>query len=215
MRHVLVVVAVAAGLAGCGGLDNRVLSEGQLRVAVPLSELEAGKAWVALPALGRVAFLGDAGVAAFAQLEPGPVDVVLLASREKGVVLRAQVRARETVDLGTVALARTQRLLVELSAQGDPDLGKATATLRGLPLGDVRADDEGEFELGPVPPGCFDVDLRVPGYGELSASACTTSDGGASTRVALPEPTGQVGREGCLVTGCRDGKRCGPRFVCE
>lgn len=214
MRRMLQALVVIAA-TGCGGFDNRVLGEGQLRVSVPLSALDVGKAWVAIPSRGRVEPLGDSGSVLLTQLEPGAVDVVVLASREQGAVVRATVRSRETAELGTVSLTRTQKLKLELSALGEPDLGKATAKLPGLPLDETRVEDDGEVELGPVPPGCYAVDLRVPGYGELTATACTTSDGGASTRVALPDPTGQSGREGCQVTGCRDGKRCGPRWVCE
>lgn len=211
----LLTALVAVAFAGCGGFDNRVLTQGQLALRVATHELEPGKAWVALPSRGLVAPISDAGVALLGELEPGAVDVVVMASREAGAFLRTTVRARETVDLGTLALSRAQRIRVELDTEGEPNLAQTTGLLRGLPLAEVHAEDDGDLELGPVPPGCYELELRVPGYGQLSANGCTATDGGSPSRVALPQPNGQAGREGCVVTGCRDGRRCGSRFVCE
>jgi Cys-rich repeat protein len=86
---------------------------------------------------------------------------------------------------------------------------EAQVSLVGTPVAPKQLDEDGRLSMGPLPDGCYTLNVSLPGFREVSSETCVSAGERKDVKVNLPPPL-----SGCMETGCADGFLCMPDGQC-
>ncbi|QRO00923.1 carboxypeptidase regulatory-like domain-containing protein [Archangium violaceum] len=202
---VMMTLAVAVG--ACGGFDNTPFRTGTVRGR--LTEADPSVALVSLvgdPALrGTVA---EDGSFVLKNVPAGPVELFILASADKAVRLPVQVPGGGSAHLEEVVPREAGFLALRVKAPSHQRVSDGQVSVMGMPFQGLRLDEDGCLRLGPLPDGCYDLEVSVPGYPVKKTNACVKESEQKELKVQLSEPDDDLIKQGCTVTGCERGTHC-------
>lgn len=201
--HRWALVAVLA--AACGELQNAPFYPATVRGA--LSGVDPAFAVIAVRDAGLSVVPDSTGAFELEGVAPGSATLFVVANETHGRLIELRVAGGQVNDLGVLQLEPTSRIVVELEAPSAQRLDLAAVMVNGVPAHVTPTSELGEGSIGPLPAGCYQVDVRVPGFVNVSESVCLTAGERRELHVRLPEPDGTITR-GCAVTGCLNGYHC-------
>ncbi len=208
----LIASLVVVGLSACGGLENEPLTLGIVRGSL---ERASASGWVAIA--GRPTTrqaLGAGGTFEFRDLQHGEIELFGVANDAEALRRTVAVEGGGITQLGQLAAHPGGFVSVDVKTSTGLFLGRGTVEIPNQPW-TTTLDILGHGSLGPLPVGCWDIHLSIPGAAVLERQACTTEGGTEAAEFDLVEPDGTPGHEGCAITGCQDGLECGDDRICH
>jgi hypothetical protein len=206
----VMMVALALGVGACGGFDNTPFRTGTVR----------GRLTEANPAVALVSLVGNPGVRStvaedgsfvLERVPAGPVELFIVASADKAVRLQVVVPGGGSAQVRDVVPRAAGFLEVRVKAPARQRVGDGQLSVVGTPFQRLHLEEDGSLLAGPLPEGCYRLEVSVPGFPVKKSESCVGEREHAAVDVPLPEPEdGSV----CAVTGCERGSQCAPDGRC-
>jgi hypothetical protein len=99
-------------------------------------------------------------------------------------------------------------LEVGVKAPARQRVGGGQLSVVGTPFQGLHLEEDGSLRAGPLPEGCYDLEVSVPGFPLKRTEACVDEREHKEVSVQLPEPDDDALNRGCAVTGCERGSHC-------
>ncbi|MDQ3262377.1 MAG: hypothetical protein M3Y59_01765 [Myxococcota bacterium] len=206
MRATLPVLCLL--LAGCGELYNQPLRFGTVRGTVLGADREL--AFAAL--MGRTeerSNVEDDGRFELDEVPVGEHQLIVVITATSAVRRTLHVTGGSLTELGVIDAEPASTATLTLVSPGRQLTDDGIVWIDQFPLPALELEvTTGTATLGPLPPGCYLAKGLVEGLGEASTPFCTAGGETLALDLALPSPTGEGGREGCVRTGCQAGFSC-------
>jgi hypothetical protein len=205
--HIVIAVLLAQGLGGCGGLVNEPFRVGT--VHGQLTESDPRVALVSV--LGAPDLRSDVapdGTFTLERVPAGEAELFIVASASRAARVLLTVPSGQSLDLGEVIPKEASFLELGVIAPAHQQVDEAQVTVAGTPLRQLPLDEKGDRLVGPMPDGCYTLEISLPGFPEVSSETCVSAGESKRVKVNLPAPDSRNGERGCAVTGCTEGFLC-------
>jgi hypothetical protein len=205
--HIVMAVLLALGMGGCGELINTPFLVGTVHGRLTESD----------PALGQVSVLGapelrsgvaPSGTFKLEDVPAGEAELFIVASANRAVRVQLTVPSGQSLHLGEVTPKEASFLELTVKAPSHQRVDEARVSVAGTPLQRLPLDRGDEVRVGPMPDGCYTLEISLPGFREVSSETCVSAGEHKQVKVNLPAPDGRNGDRGCAVTGCTEGFLC-------
>ena len=212
LLKVAVLLAAAGALGACGSIDNAPLRVGTVRGR--LTQVDPSLALVAVVGAPDISTpVGPNGRFELAGVPVGEAELFVLASAESALRLPVHVDGARAVEVGDVAPRPGGFLRLEVTAPGQQAVSAASVTVDGTPLRKVKIDKSGLVKVGPLPEGCYAVEVTAAGFPPRAQQSCVGAGEQKPVKVDLQDDPGYAQR-GCQFSGCVEGAVCGPDGSC-
>jgi hypothetical protein len=202
---------LALGVAGCGELSNEPF----------LYSTVQGRLTESDPAVAQVAVVGrpelNAPVAAdgsftLSQVPIGRVDLLVLATQERALRVTVRVEPGRPAVVGELQPRQAASLQLRVKAPGLLRVRSGSVSVLGTPLLGLALADEGLLRVGPLPQGCYELQVSVPRFPATKAQACVNEGERQELEVMLPTP---LVNQGCASSQeCAHGNQCDAQGQC-
>jgi S1-C subfamily serine protease len=207
MRLMPLMLAFVFVLAACGGFENAPLEQGWVKGRLVGADATASVALLGLPDVGVA--LSDSPDFNLGPLQQGDVELIAIASPTHALRFTATVVGGQIVELGALQPKKASYVKLQVSAVGGESVAGAQGRVVGTRLESFTPAADGTLRVGPLPRGCYTVNIACPGLGMMDRAECVGDDGDDLDDAAeFDEPDGGSENEGCRVTGCTAGLRC-------
>ncbi len=205
----LMVLAVS----GCGGLDNAPFRMGTVQ----------GRLTESTPSVALVSLMGNPGVRStvaedgsfvLERVPAGPVELFIVASPKQAVRLPAVVPGGGSTNLEDVVPRAAGFLELEVRAPARQPVGNGQVSVKGTPFQRLLLEQDGSLNLGPLPEGCYSLEVSVPGFPDEETETCVGESEHKEVKVQLRSPGVGLLSRGCAATGCARGNQCAPDGRC-
>jgi Cys-rich repeat protein len=211
MRHTLHIamgVLLTLGSIGCGELVNAPFLIGT--VHGQLTESDPDAAFVSV--MGSPELRGTVardGTFKLEQVPAGEAELFIIASADKALRVPLIVQGGQSVSVGVLTPKEASFLSVRVKAPSHHSVDEARVSLEGTPVAPKQPDEDGRLTMGPLPDGCYTLNVSLPGFREVSSETCVSAGERKDVKVNLPPPN-----SGCMETGCSDDFLCMPDGQC-
>lgn len=209
-----VLMALPLAVAACGGFDNTPFLTGTVRGRLTESD----------PALAVVSRVGNpelrASVATdgsfvLENVPAGTGELFIVASADKAARLPVVVPGGGSTRVDDVVPRAGAFLKLKVKASSRQKVNNGKASVRGTPFQDLQLDTEGALLLGPLPAGCYSLDVSAPGFQGKPTDVCVTESENEDVEVKVdPSEQDDSATQDCSVTGCETGSTCLPDGRC-
>lgn len=202
---------LALGVAGCGELSNEPFRYGTVQGR--LTESDPAVAVVAVVGRPELSTRVEAdGSFTLRQVPVGKVDLLVLATQERALRLTVRVEPGQAAVVGELQPRQAAALQLRVRAPGLLRVSSGSVSVLGTPLLGLALADEGLLRVGPLPQGCYALQVSVPRFPSTEAQACVNEGEQQELEVLLPPP---LGNPGCADDEeCTRGSRCNPQGQC-
>jgi hypothetical protein len=204
-RRSLTALLLGPVLAGCGGLSNTPFMPATVQGLV--SGVDPAFAVVAVRDAGLSTVPDSSGHFVLEGVLPGSASLFVVANEQAGVLLDVTIEGGQVNDLGTLTLQPTASITLELEAPSAQRLDLAVVKVNGVPARISPTSERGEALIGPLPEGCYELSVQVPGFQSLDETLCLARGEQREAHLRLPDPNGST-QLGCGATGCLPGYAC-------
>lgn len=222
----MALLALAA--AGCGELSNEPFLystvQGRLTESDPAVALVAveGRPELNTPVAADGSFT-------LHQVPVGRVDLLVLATQERALRLTVRVQPGQPAVVGEVQPRPAGSLQLRVIAPGLLRVRSGSVSVLGTPLLGLALADEGLGRVGPLPQGCYELQVSVPRFPATEVQACVNEGEQRELQVQLPPPLvsqgcansqecargSQCAQGQCVAQGCSTEADCPPGLVCR
>jgi hypothetical protein len=222
--HIAMAVLLPLCSLGCGELTNAPFRVGT--VHGQLTESDPGAALVSVINAPEVRAPVEAdGSFLLKEVPAGEAELFIIASASKTLRVPLIVQGGQSISVGVLMPKAASFLSVQVKAPGHQPVDGALVSLVGTPVEPLRPNEHGSLLIGPLPDGCYTLNLSLSGFPQVLSDTCVSAGESKEVKVNLPAPS-----KGCVETSCSggflcmpDGKcaqcsdnsQCGPGFTCH
>ena len=195
------------GAVGCGEFSNAPFREGTVRGR--LTEVDPAVALVSVVgAPGVRTRVAEDGTFRLGRVPAGPVELLAIASVDTAARVEVVVPGGQSVEVPPVAPRPAGFLEVRVKAPARQRLDVGQLSVKGTSYQRLQLDAEGGLRVGPLPKGCWRLEVSVPGFPVATAESCVGEGERQEVPVALPTPGEDFVHRGCKASGCPAGSLC-------
>jgi hypothetical protein len=209
MRRAHYIAAALAALlpAGCGGIWNEPLRVAIVKGRVIGADPAVGLALVRERTHIRSA-LDEEGRFELREVPAGKAELFIIASSNGAIIQQIETTGGQVLVLPDIQPSPAARLEVRCDVDGGYSTAQGTVTVVGTPFEQVELGSDERVYLGPMAPGCYEIQVSVPSIGFKTVNQCL--EGGVETRVEVVFDRPGSGKEGpgCSGSGCDEGLLC-------
>lgn len=207
-QHIAMGFLLTLGSLGCGELENAPFRIGT--VHGQLTESDPATALVSV--MGSPELRGTVepdGSFVLMQVPAGEAELFIIASASKTLRVPLIVQGGQSVSLGLLTPKEASFLSVRVRPPSHQPVEQAQVSLVGTPLEPLPVDEDGRLSVGPLPDGCYTLNVSLPGFPDVRSDTCVSAGEKKEVKVNLPAPS-----SGCMETGCSDDFLCMPDGQC-
>ncbi|HEX8435012.1 carboxypeptidase regulatory-like domain-containing protein [Archangium sp.] len=202
-----VVMALALVASACGGFDNTPFRTGTVR----------GRLTEANPSVALVSLVGSPGLrgtvaedGAFVleRVPAGAGELFIVASADRAVRLPVVVQGGGSTQVRDVVPHAAGFLELRVRAPARQLVGNGQVSVVGTPFQRLRLEADGSLRVGPLPEGCYGLEVSVPGFLVKQVDACVGESEHREVKVQISAPDADPLHRGCAVSGCERGSHC-------
>jgi hypothetical protein len=206
--HIAMAVLLGLGAGGCGELQNEPFRFGT--VHGQLTESDSAVALVSVMGSPELrSSVAPDGTFTLEQVPAGKAELFIIASGSRTLRAPLIVQGGQSVTVGPLTPKEASFLSLRVRAPAHQGVAQARVSLAGTPVEQLTLDKNERVSVGPLPDGCYTLDISLPGFPEVQSEACVSAGEHKEVRVNLPAP-----ESGCSVTGCSDDFLCMPDGRC-
>lgn len=208
-----VLMSLALVASACGGFDNTPFRTGKVR----------GRLTEADPAVARVSLVDNPGLSStvaedgsflLEHVPAGPKELFIVASASKAVRLSVVVPGGGSARLEDVEPREAGFLKLQVKAPSRLGVGGGQVSVTGTPFEQLRLEDDGVLQVGPLPAGCYLLETSVPGFRVDQTEACVDEREIKKVKINLSKLDENLDDPNCAVAGCERGSSCLPDGRC-
>ncbi|WP_224368302.1 carboxypeptidase regulatory-like domain-containing protein [Hyalangium versicolor] len=206
--HIAIVFLLAVGTSSCGELANAPFLFGTVHGQI--SDCD--------PSVGYVSVMGEPelnsrlavdGSFTLEKVPAGQAELFIVASATRALREPLIVQGGQSVTLGALVPKEASYLSVWLKSPEHQDVSEAQVTVKGTPVQELPVSEDGWLKVGPLPDGCFSLNISAPGFPAVDSDTCVSAGEQKEVEVHLPPP-----HSGCAMTGCSDDYQCAQTGHC-
>ncbi|WP_229908405.1 carboxypeptidase-like regulatory domain-containing protein [Comamonas sp. JC664] len=200
------------GAAACGNLENAPFRVGT--VHGQLTESDAAVAMVSLvDQPGLSSHVEADGRFTLEGIPAGPAELFIVATADKAARVRVDVLGGQSVQVQPVSPTPAGFFDMRVKTTNGFRLSAAEVSVEGTPFQRLLLDARGRLRVGPLPDGCYTVQVVATGFPPTRAEACAGPGERKELKVDL-EVDEALLNLGCEVVGCEEGLVCAPNSKC-
>lgn len=222
--HIAMAVLLTLSSLGCGELENAPFRIGTVHGR--LAESDPGAALVSVMGTPQLsAPVEPDGSFVLKEVPAGEAELFIIASASKTLRVPMIVQGGQSISVGVLTPKEASFLSVRVKAPAHQPVEGAQVSLVGTPVEPLRPDEDGRLLIGPLPDGCYTLNVSLPGFPEVRSDTCVSAGERKQVKVNLPAPskgckeTGCSGDFLCMPNGqcveCTEDSHCGPGFSCH
>jgi hypothetical protein len=152
--------------------------------------------------------VAEDGAFVLERVPAGEGELFIVASADKAVRLPVVVQGGGSTRLEDVVPHAAGFLELRVRAPARQRVGNGQVSVVGTPFQRLRLEEDGSLRVGPLPDGCFGLEVSVPGFPLTQTEACLGEGERKEVKVQLSAPDDGFVNRGCAVTGCERGNHC-------
>ncbi|MBZ4329955.1 carboxypeptidase-like regulatory domain-containing protein [Corallococcus sp. AS-1-12] len=192
-------------LAGCGGFDNGDLRTGTLKGRILGVEADVARVSV----MGRSDLRASVSADGSFQLAGVPatsLELFVVASRTRAARKAVVAQGAQVTDVGDIASAPGAFLTVRVTDEGGAIPSGVEVELKDTGLDRIKlAAGNGEARLGPLPPGCYELEVKADDLEDVEEEICVREGEEQVRAITLPTDDDGGDDDGGDDHGGRDG----------
>ncbi|HVG64004.1 MAG TPA: carboxypeptidase regulatory-like domain-containing protein [Hyalangium sp.] len=222
--HIAMGALLTLGSLGCGELENAPFLIGTVHGR--LTESDPGTALVSVMNAPELrAPVEPDGSFVLEEVPAGAAELFIIASASKTLRVPLIVQGGQSISVGLLTPKEASFLSVRVKAPSHQPVEGGQVSLVGTPVEPLRPDEDGRLLIGPLPDGCYTLNVSLAGFREVLSDTCVSAGERKKVKVNLPAPssgcmeTGCSGDFLCMPSGqcveCTEDSHCGPGFSCR